>query len=109
MLNYQADPELLRNKVILVTGASDGIGREAAWTYARHDAQLILLWACGEEIQCIDHRRDTGLVLNHGGEPIEFILTPAQQYQKSAMARIGLGGFFTNTVTGAGHQNDFIA
>ena len=40
MLNYQADPELLRNKVILVTGASDGIGKEAAWTYARHGALL---------------------------------------------------------------------
>ena len=40
-------PELaadaLAEKVILVTGAGDGIGREAALTYAKHGANVILL------------------------------------------------------------------
>ncbi|MGL5070785.1 MAG: YciK family oxidoreductase, partial [Aeromonas salmonicida] len=30
MLDYQAPRDLLKDKVILVTGAGDGIGREAA-------------------------------------------------------------------------------
>lgn len=42
MKNYQASPDLLRDRVILVTGASDGIGRVAARTYAAHGATVIL-------------------------------------------------------------------
>lgn len=40
---YQPENNLLQDKHILVTGASDGIGREAALTYARFGAKLILL------------------------------------------------------------------
>jgi NAD(P)-dependent dehydrogenase (short-subunit alcohol dehydrogenase family) len=43
MENYQAQPELLKDKLILVTGAGDGIGRAAALDYARHGATVILL------------------------------------------------------------------
>lgn len=43
MLDYQAPATLLSNKVILVTGAGDGIGREAALTFAAHGATVILL------------------------------------------------------------------
>ncbi|MGX5914578.1 YciK family oxidoreductase [Aliidiomarina sp. Khilg15.8] len=46
MTNYQtfqAPKDALHDKVILVTGAGDGIGREAALTYARHGATVILL------------------------------------------------------------------
>nr|WP_298415190.1 YciK family oxidoreductase [uncultured Halomonas sp.] len=42
-LDYQAPADLLSNKIILVTGAGDGIGRVAALTYARHGATVILL------------------------------------------------------------------
>jgi len=42
-LHYQPKKDLLQNRIILVTGASDGIGREAALTYARHGAHVILL------------------------------------------------------------------
>ncbi|EMH4161295.1 YciK family oxidoreductase [Pluralibacter gergoviae] len=42
-MHYQPQPDLLENRIILVTGASDGIGREAALTYARHGARVILL------------------------------------------------------------------
>lgn len=40
---YQAPAQALANKVILVTGAGDGIGREAALTYAQYGATVILL------------------------------------------------------------------
>ena len=40
---YQASRNLLKNKVILVTGGGSGIGREAAFTFAQHGAEVILL------------------------------------------------------------------
>jgi NAD(P)-dependent dehydrogenase (short-subunit alcohol dehydrogenase family) len=40
--NYQAPPELLRERVILITGASDGIGRAVAIAAAAHGARVIL-------------------------------------------------------------------
>ena len=43
MFSYQGAEDLLKDKVILITGAGDGIGRAAALTYARHGATVILL------------------------------------------------------------------
>ncbi|WP_404413235.1 YciK family oxidoreductase [Vreelandella aquamarina] len=42
-IDYQAPADLLANRIILVTGAGDGIGRVAALAYARHGATVILL------------------------------------------------------------------
>lgn len=42
-MHYQPMNDLLKHRLILVTGAGDGIGREAALTYARYGARLILL------------------------------------------------------------------
>lgn len=41
MNDYNAPVDLLRDKVILVTGAGDGIGAQAAKTYAAHGAICI--------------------------------------------------------------------
>jgi len=40
---YVAGPEDLRNRVLLITGAGDGIGRAAALSCAAHGATVILL------------------------------------------------------------------
>jgi len=41
--NYQPEPDLLKHRNILVTGAGDGIGREAARSFASYGATVILL------------------------------------------------------------------
>jgi NAD(P)-dependent dehydrogenase (short-subunit alcohol dehydrogenase family) len=41
--DYTAPPDLLEDRIILVTGAGDGIGRAAATTFAQHGATLVLL------------------------------------------------------------------
>ncbi|ADZ90728.1 YciK family oxidoreductase [Marinomonas mediterranea] len=43
MLDYEAPKALLEGKTVLVTGAGDGIGKEAALQYAAHGATVILL------------------------------------------------------------------
>ena len=50
-MHYQPKSDLLNNRIILVTGASDGIGREAALTYARYGAEVILLGRNLERLQ----------------------------------------------------------
>ena len=51
--DYQAPQDLLAGRVILVTGAGDGIGREAALSYARHGATVILLGKTVSKLEAV--------------------------------------------------------
>ncbi|MEY0300542.1 YciK family oxidoreductase [Providencia manganoxydans] len=53
MLHYQPKQDLLSGKTLLVTGAGDGIGREAALTYARFGASLILIGRTLHKLQSV--------------------------------------------------------
>ncbi len=53
MDNYIAPAQVLENKVILVTGAGDGIGRIAALTYARYGATVILLGKTVSKLEAV--------------------------------------------------------
>ncbi|MGI9273364.1 MAG: YciK family oxidoreductase [Endozoicomonas sp.] len=53
MFEYDAPAELLKDKVILVTGAGDGIGRTAALTFARHSATVILLGRTTTKLEAV--------------------------------------------------------
>ncbi len=50
-MHYQPKQDLLQDRIILVTGASDGIGREAAQTYARYGATVIMLGRTEEKLR----------------------------------------------------------
>ena len=52
-MHYQPKQDLLEQRIILVTGAGDGIGREAALTYARFGAQLVLLGRTESKLQAV--------------------------------------------------------
>jgi len=51
--DYQPAPDLLQGRVIMVTGAGDGIGRAAALAYAAHGAELILLGRTVEKLEAV--------------------------------------------------------
>ncbi|PWC12665.1 YciK family oxidoreductase [Brenneria roseae subsp. americana] len=52
-MHYQPKNDLLQQRIILVTGAGDGIGREAALTYARFGARLVLLGRTESKLQAV--------------------------------------------------------
>lgn len=53
MFEYEAPEDLLEHKVILVTGAGDGIGRAAAKSYAAHGATVILLGRTESKLEAV--------------------------------------------------------
>lgn len=66
--NYQPTADLLKDRIIMVTGAGDGIGRAAAKAYAAHGATVILL---GRTIKKLEKVYDE---IDAAGHPEPLIL-----------------------------------
>jgi len=50
-MSYEPAADLLKDRIILVTGAGDGIGRTAAVTFAKYGATVILLGRTVEKLE----------------------------------------------------------
>jgi NAD(P)-dependent dehydrogenase (short-subunit alcohol dehydrogenase family) len=85
MMNYTAAPDLLKQRTLLVTGASQGLGRAAAVAYARHGATVILL---GRNVHKLEQVYDEILAVG-GPQPAIFPmdLAAAADADYAAMAQ----------------------
>ena len=63
--DYRPDAKLLSKRVILVTGAGDGIGKSAALAYARHGATVIIAGRTLAKLETVYDR----IVEEGGAEP----------------------------------------
>lgn len=84
MFDYSARPDLLKDRVILVTGAGRGIGAAAARAYAAHGASVLLLGKSEENLN------ETYDRIEAAGHPqpvvIPFNLETAQPHQFDELA-----------------------
>ena len=79
---YTAPKDLLKNKIILVTGSSDGIGKTVANTYAEYGATVILH---GRNIHRLESVYDEIITAGYATPailPLDFSKATTYDYQK---------------------------
>lgn len=83
-MNYSIAQDALKDRVILVTGAGDGIGREAAMQYAAHGATVILLGRTVAKLEAVyDEIEQQGLP-TPAIIPMDLLGATKQNYQDMA-------------------------
>ena len=84
MFQYSARPDLLKDRVILITGAGRGIGAAAAKTFAAHGATVLLLGKTEASLNAVYDE------IEAAGHPqpavIPFNLETAQPHQYDELA-----------------------
>lgn len=103
MKQFNAAANELENKVILVTGAGDGIGKQAALTFAEHGATVILL---GKTTKKLEQVYDT-IVSNNWPEPaivpLDLQGATKRHYQDMAATIVAEFGRLDGVLHNAGH------
>lgn len=84
-MHYHPRKDLLNNRTILITGASDGIGKEAARCYAEHGAKVILLGRSEEKLKLVE--KDISAISAHPIKTISFNFSIAQPTDYRQLAK----------------------
>jgi NAD(P)-dependent dehydrogenase (short-subunit alcohol dehydrogenase family) len=84
MFEFTPPENFLAGKTILITGASDGIGKQCAKTFAQYGAQLILLGRNQEKLEALYdelEQQSPGLAFIH---PLDFSKAHGDDYKNLA-------------------------
>lgn len=82
LCDYQPSAELLKNRIILVTGAGDGIGKTAALTFAKHGATVILLGRTLAKLEAVYDKIEAEGWAKPAIIPMNFEGATEQDYQE---------------------------
>ncbi len=83
---YKPAQNLLQDKVIVVTGAGDGIGKEAALSFARHGATVILLGRTVAKLEAVYDEIEAAGGAQPAIFPINFEGACEKDYEDMAQA-----------------------
>lgn len=85
MQDYQAPADLLKDRIIMVTGAGSGIGRTAAKTYAAHGATVILVGRTVSRLESIYDEIESAGYPKPAIVPLNFEGAAVKEYEELAM------------------------
>lgn len=100
MFDYEAPADLLKDKVILISGAGSGIGKAAALAFAQHGATVILMGRNVENLEQVYDEIEQAGYPQAAITPFDFIDANEEKYQElvnSIYTEFGrLDGLFNN-------------
>ncbi len=82
MFDYQAPPDLLKDKIILVSGAGSGISKAAALAYAKHGATVILMGRNVERLEQVYDEIEEAGCPQAAITPFDLIEANEEKYQE---------------------------
>lgn len=85
MQNYQAPADLLKDRIIMVTGAGSGIGRVAALAYAAHGATVILVGRTLAKLESVYDEIENAGYPKPAIVPMNFDGAAIKDYEELAM------------------------